>query len=247
MAGRRINWYLVTLALIFAVVWTWSAIEPIYPHDWLLENYLVFIFVPVIIGLGFYFRLSNISYTLITIFMCLHVIGSHYTYAEVPFGFDLQEMLSGSRNYYDRLVHFSFGFLLAYPVMEVYIRVSHAKGFWAYYLPVELTLAFSAIFELFEWGVVEMVNSEAGIAYLGAQGDIWDAQKDMALAGLGAFIAMFITMLIAFKINPETVREFRQSFKIDKDDRPIGEIQLKEWWQRKKLKELHRLKKMRRK
>src|SRR4051812_3468037 len=83
--------YKTFLFLVFAGVWIWAAINPVYRHDWLLENYLVFIFVPIILIIGRYLKLSNVSYTLITIFMCLHVIGSHYTYAEVPFGYTLQD------------------------------------------------------------------------------------------------------------------------------------------------------------
>lgn len=97
---------------LFAAVWTWAAIEPRYPHDWLLENYLVFMFVPLIVLTGRYFRLSNLSYTLMTAFMLLHVVGSHYTYAEVPFGATLQDWFGSGRNMYDRLVHFGFGLLL---------------------------------------------------------------------------------------------------------------------------------------
>src|SRR3989338_10588127 len=103
--------YKLFLLAVFLVVWGWAAINPSYRHDWLLENYLVFIFVPIILIAGRYFKLSNVSYTLITIFMCLHVIGSHYTYAEVPFGYLLQSWLGADRNMYDRLVHFTFGLL----------------------------------------------------------------------------------------------------------------------------------------
>ena len=86
--------YLKALLLAFIAVWVWAAINPSYRHDWLLENYLVFIFVPIIILTGRYFRLSDASYTLLTLFMILHVIGSHYTYAEVPFGYELQKWLA---------------------------------------------------------------------------------------------------------------------------------------------------------
>ena len=105
---HKMSRYKISLILVFVIVWVWAAINPKYPHDWLLENYLVFIFVPLILIVGRYFRLSNVSYTLITIFMVLHVIGSHYTYSEVPFGFKLQEWIGSERNMYDRLVHFSF-------------------------------------------------------------------------------------------------------------------------------------------
>ena len=128
--------------------------------------------------------------------MILHVIGSHYTYAEVPFGYALQEWLGASRNMYDRLVHFSFGLLLAYPIREVFMRVSRVKGIWAYYLPLDVTLSFSAIYEIIEWLIAIKTAPEAGLAFLGTQGDVWDAQKDMLMAGTGAFIAMIIVAII---------------------------------------------------
>mgnify|MGYP001609441019 CR=1 FL=1 len=215
--------YQIFLLAVFVAVWVWAAINPIYPHDWLLENYLVFIFVPIILLSAWYFRLSNISYTLLTIFMCLHVIGSHYTYAEVPFGYVLQDWFNADRNMYDRVVHFTFGLLLAYPVREVFIRISKAKGFWGFWFPVELTLAFSAIYEIIEWLTVLNVDPSAGLAFLGAQGDVWDAQKDMLLAGIGSVIAMIVTAFIRARYDKNFWREFRESFKIARNDAPLGE------------------------
>jgi len=226
--------YLLSLFAAFLGVWIWASVRPVYPDDWLLENYLVFFFVPLILLLGVWFRLSQISYTLITLFMILHVVGSHYTYAEVPFGYALQRWLGAERNMYDRLVHFCFGFLLAYPVREVFVRISRARGFWNYYLPVELTLAFSAIYELLEWAAAAVVSPEAGLAFLGAQGDPWDAQKDMAAAGLGSMIAMAVTYAIASVVEPDTWTVFKESLRIPRDDRPIGEDQLMAWWRRRR-------------
>ena len=226
--------YLLSLSAAFLGAWIWAAVQPVYPDDWLLENYLVFFFVPLIVLLGVWFRLSLISYTLITLFMILHVIGSHYTYAEVPFGYALQRWLGAERNMYDRLVHFCFGFLLAYPVREVFIRISRARGFWNYYLPVELTLAFSALYELLEWAAAAVVSPEAGLAFLGAQGDPWDAQKDMAMAGLGSVIAMALTYAVAAVIEPDTWTVFRDSLRIPPDDRPVGEDQVLAWWRRRR-------------
>lgn len=180
------------LILSFSAVWVWAAINPLFPHDWLLENYLVFISVPLILLSARYFKLSDTSYGLITLFMILHVIGSHYTYAEVPFGDTLQAWFDADRNMYDRLVHFSFGFLLAYPIHEMFLKVARARGFWSYFLPLDLTMSFSALYEVIEWFAARTVDPVAGIAFLGSQGDIWDAQKDMGLAGLGALIAMII-------------------------------------------------------
>ncbi len=234
--SRRFTRYHLVLLAVFLVAWVWAAIDPVYPGDWWLENVLVFVGVPLVIGLGFYFRLSNLSYTLITIFLVLHVIGSHYTYAEVPFGYILQRWFHSDRNLYDRLVHFSFGLLLAYPVREVFVRITWARGVWSFYLPVELTLAFSAIYELMEWAAAVRVAPEAGLAFLGAQGDVWDAQKDMAIAGLGSVVAMLITFLIVLRIDPEAGDELRDSLRIPADDKPIGEQQILRWWRERRRK-----------
>jgi len=230
--GRRFSRYHLLLLAIVAAVWLWAAIEPVYPSDWWLENILVFLGVPLVVVLGFYFRLSNLSYTLIAIFMVMHLVGSHYTYAEVPFGYTLQRWFGAERNMYDRLVHFSFGLLLAYPVREIFVRITRARGFWGFYLPVELSLAFSAIYELIEWVAAAAVAPEAGLAFLGAQGDIWDAQKDMALAAVGAIVAMLVTLAFVLRIDPDARRELRDSLRIPPDDRPIGEDQIVAWWRR---------------
>jgi len=219
--------YKIFLLSIFIATWCWAAYKPLHPADWLLENYLVFLWVPIIIISGRYFRLSNISYTLVTLFMCLHVIGSHYTYVEVPFGFTLQEWFDADRNMYDRLVHFCYGFLLAYPIREVYVRLAQARGFWGLFFPVELTLAFSAIYELIEWRTVAEVPSELGLAFLGSQGDVWDAQKDMGLAGLGALITMLIVLVIRLRLDSKFWQEVKDSFRIPKGDMPLGEEALK--------------------
>ena len=125
---------------------------------------------------------------------------------------------------YDRIVHFSFGFLLAYPVREVFMRLSRARGFWGFWFPIELTLAFSAIYEIIEWITALSVDPSAGLAFLGAQGDVWDAQKDMLLAGIGSVIAMIVTMFIRARYDKNFWREFCESFKIPQNDAPLGEV-----------------------
>ncbi|WP_223157493.1 DUF2238 domain-containing protein [Sulfurovum sp. bin170] len=174
------------LAVSFLVVWIWAAIEPLHFDDWLLENILVFITLPIIFFTHKRFEFSILSYLLITLFMMLHVIGSHYTYAEVPWGVTLGELLGADRNMYDRLVHLLFGVLLVYPIREIFIRTVKISGFWAYFVPFMIVSALSGIYEVIEWGAAEVVDPEAGIAFLGSQGDIWDAQKDMLLAKVGA-------------------------------------------------------------
>ena len=222
------NGYRWFLLVSFLLVWLWAAIEPLHPEDWLLKNYLIFLFVPIIILSGRYFRLSDLSYSLITVFMMLHVVGSHYTYSETPFGFTLQQWFGADRNMYDRFVHFSFGLMLAYPMRETFMRIAKTRGFWGYQIPLDLVIASSAIYELIEWLVAGQVDITAGIAFLGAQGDIWDAQKDIAAAIMGAVLALTIVAAINWRYSENFWAEIRDSLRIPADDRPLGEIRLRE-------------------
>ena len=123
-------------------------------------------------------------------FLTVHAFGAHYTYAKVPFGFWLQDLLNAGRNPFDRIVHFAYGLLLAYPIRAILVRLAGVRGAWSYFLPVSATLAQSGLFELIEAVAATMVSPELGAAYLGTQGDEWDAQKDMAAALAGAILMM---------------------------------------------------------
>ncbi|HMJ59548.1 MAG TPA: DUF2238 domain-containing protein [Gemmatimonadales bacterium] len=187
----------------YALVWIVTAIRPLDRSDWVLENLLVAAIVVVLVGTYRAFPLSDLSYIIITAFMTLHAVGAHYTYAEVPFGDWMRDHLGFARNPFDRVVHFSFGLLMAYPIREVFLRVANARGFWAYYLPLDVTLAFSALYEIMEMVIATIVAPGTGDAWLGTQGDIWDAQKDMGLAALGALISMVITATVrTLRVRP---------------------------------------------
>ena len=103
-----------------------------------------------------------------------------------------------------------------------FIRVVDVKGFWAYFLPLDLTMSTSMMFELFEWGAAELFGGDLGIAYLGTQGDVWDAHRDMALASLGALVAMSLTAFLNSKIQRDFAREWSESLRI-KGKEPLGE------------------------
>lgn len=195
-AGFHENAILKALVVFYGTVWIVTAIQPVYRSDWLLENILVLLFVPLLIGTYRLLPLSDLSYVLITFFMVLHAIGAHYTYTEVPLGYWMKDIFHLGRNHFDRIVHGSFGLLMAYPVREVFLRVASARGFWAYYLPLDVTLAFSAAYEIVEMLIAKIVDPGAGDAYLGTQGDIWDAQMDMSCAAAGAILCMIITALL---------------------------------------------------
>jgi putative membrane protein len=194
--GFSKNRLLQGLALWYAAVWGVTAAAPLDRHDWLLENLLVVACLAVLIGTYRAFPLSDLSYVLITAFLTLHAVGAHYTYSEVPLGVWMQHAFGFSRNHFDRVVHFSFGLLMAYPIREVFLRVANARGFWAYYLPLDVTLAFSALYEIMEMVIATLVAPGTGDAWLGTQGDVWDPQKDMGLAALGALLCMCVTALL---------------------------------------------------
>jgi len=171
-----------------------------YPSDWLLENVLVLAAVGYLAATCRPVPLSRLSYGLILLFFGLHEIGAHWTFAEVPydnawaalFGFSLNEAMGWERNHYDRLVHFCYGFLLARPMRETLLQAIGAAGFWSYALPVIFITFTSEIYELIEWAAAIVFGGDLGQAYLGTQGDVWDAQRDTALALLGAIIATLI-------------------------------------------------------
>lgn len=235
--------YLLILAGLFAVLWTALAVAPVLREAWLLENLLVFAFLAGMAATWRHFPFSRVSYTLIFLFLCLHEVGAHYTYSRVPydewtealFGVSLNEALGWQRNHYDRLVHFLYGLLLAYPVREIFLRIANAKGFWGYFLPLDFTMSTSMIFELFEWGAAELFGGDLGMAYLGTQGDIWDAHKDMALASLGALIAMCVVAAINIRLQRDFAREWAESLRV-KHVEPLGETaiarMLKRRWRR---------------
>ena len=190
------NRWLQAFIVLFFSIWMSTLIGTSDMGNWLLENALVFAFLALLIITYRYYQFSDLSYLLICIYLCLHVYGSKYTYAENPFGFWLQETFGMARNPYDRIVHFSFGFLLAYPMREVFLTWLRFPTWVAWALPIEITLSVSGLYELIEWGVADIFFPAQGDAYLGTQGDVWDAQKDMFLATLGAILATTVVSSI---------------------------------------------------
>ena len=225
--------YFVILSVLYAALWILLAIEPHDRSDWALENVLVVAAAAVLMFSYKRLLLSRVSYTLIFIFLCFHAIGAHWTYSLVPYdqafrwatGYSFDDLMGWERNQYDRIVHFSYGLLLAYPIRELFLRIAEVRGFWGYFLPVVLTMAASMFYELIEWGAAEVFGGELGLAFVGAQGDVWDAQKDMWLATLGALIAMIMTAFINVRVQKDFAREWSESLRV-KQDKPLGEDEL---------------------
>lgn len=202
----RRNYWLQLFIAVFFSVWVSTFVGTTDMNNWLLENTLTTICLALLIFTFKKHQFSDVSYLLICIYLCLHVYGSKYDYANNPLGFYLQDVFHTARNHYDRIVHFSFGFLLAYPIREMFLRWLKYPVWVSWLLPIEITLSVSAFYELIEWAVADIFFKAQGDAYLGTQGDIWDAQKDIFLAVLGAILATSIVSLIkvSFGIHAQT-------------------------------------------
>ncbi len=197
------NPFLQAVAAGYLAVWGALAITPFDRGDWLLENLVVFAAAALLVASHRAFVFSNFSYLLIAIFLALHAVGAHYTYSLTPFGDWLARNFELSRNPYDRLVHFTFGLLLAYPLHELARRVLHLHGAWSYALPLIAVLSLSSGYEIVESWAARIVDPELGQAFLGTQGDEWDAQKDMTLAIVGATITLAASALYRARTGRE--------------------------------------------
>jgi putative membrane protein len=222
--------YPLILLGLFALEFVVLAVNPVSRPTWLLENLLAVALIVGLVATYRKFRLSRVSYTLIFLFLVVHEIGSHYTYSLVPydqfwqetFGYSLNESLGFERNHFDRFIHFAYGLLFAYPIREIFLRVAAVRGFWGYLLPLDATMSTSMIYELIEWGAAATFGGETGQAYLGTQGDVWDAHKDMALASLGAIVAMGITLAINKALQRDFNAEWADSLRVKREE-PLGE------------------------
>jgi putative membrane protein len=181
-----------TLLVLFLLALAWSAVRP---HDWftwVLEVFPAVIGAVLLIATRRSFPLTPLLYVLLFVHALILVVGGHYTYALVPFGFWMQDAFGFTRNHYDRIGHFAQGFVPAIVAREILIRRNVVRGRgWLFSIVVAFCLAISAAYELLEWAVSALSGSK-GDSFLGTQGDIWDTQKDMALAFLGSIVAQLV-------------------------------------------------------
>ena len=139
----------------------------------------------------------------------------------------LNEALGLERNHYDRLVHFCYGLCFAYPIRELFLRITDVKGVWGYLLPLDVAMSTSMIYELIEWGAAIVFGGEVGQSYLGTQGDEWDAHADMALATLGAMLTIALTFAVNAGLRRDFARELTESLRV-KHPEPLGEERLEQ-------------------
>lgn len=190
------NRFLQRLCAIFLIVFIVSAIHPIMMADWVLENLLVLVFLGLLAATYRNLALSELSYLLIFLYLCMHEWGAHHKYANVPIGEWVRTIFHTTRNDYDRVVHFAFGLLLAYPEREVLLRKAKVTGAWALWLPVLASLGFGAAYEILEAVAANLSTPEVGDAFLGLQGDPWDTHKDMFMGFLGAAVTMSVVAVV---------------------------------------------------
>ena len=187
------NWPKILLG-IFLVEFIVLAFHPYNRVIWITEN-----LISLIIAAGFVIlyrkgvRFSNLAYTMVALYLCFHTVGGHYTFEKVPFDF-ITNLFGFERNHYDRICHVMVGFF-AFPALEYFEsrKLIRSRGVTAF-LVIMGIFGVAAMFELVEWIYAELAAPTEGNAFLGSQGDVWDAQKDMLSDGLGA---MFSTVLYA--------------------------------------------------
>src|SRR5262245_33045520 len=178
--------YLGGLLLVVGAALVWSAIEPFDRTTWWLEVFPVLIGGPLLIVTAKRFPLTRLTYTLLAVHAAILIVGGHYTYAKVPLGAWVQDLLGLARNHYDRLGHFAQGFVPALLVRELLLRTSPLRpGKWLFVIVTSICLAFSACYEFIEWWSA-LIGGSSAEAFLGTQGDPWDTQWDMFLALVGA-------------------------------------------------------------
>jgi putative membrane protein len=180
------------LLISLVAILVWSGIGPHDRFTWVLEVFPVLIGVPILIYLYPRFRFTPLVYGLIWLHAIILMLGGHYTYAQVPLGFWMQDWFGFARNHYDRIGHFAQGFVPALLAREILIRASPlGRSRWLPFVVVCFCLAFSAFYELVEFWTA-LATGEAAEAFLGTQGDVWDTQWDMQLALIGSIAALVL-------------------------------------------------------
>ncbi|HKE43335.1 MAG TPA: DUF2238 domain-containing protein [Steroidobacteraceae bacterium] len=182
----------LVLLVLVAIALALSAVHPADRITWWLEIFPILLVVPVLIFTARRFPLTRLLYVLIAIHCLILMVGGHYTYAQVPFGFWLQDVLDLSRNPYDRIGHFAQGFVPAIAAREILLRQTPLqRGGWLFFIVSAICLAISACYEFIEW-LAAVLGGGTAEAFLGTQGDVWDTQWDMLTALIGAITAQLV-------------------------------------------------------
>ena len=182
------------LLIGYVILFCALAIKPYDREVWFAENLPIIIIVMILVASYKYFTFSPLAYVLMSFLIYMHTIGGHFTFARVPFDF-ITDLFDFERNHFDRLSHFTVGFY-AYPVAEFLLRkkwVNTRCGLIMF--PVFFIFTVASVYEIIEWLFAISADASQGNSFLGSQGDVWDAQKDMLADGLGAILAMTVFFL----------------------------------------------------
>ena len=181
---------LLGLTIFYAIVFLFSALEPNSRAVWFAEIIPAIGILVAIWVISIRYQFSNTAYLLMFIWLCLHTIGAKYTFSEVPFDW-FNDMIGSERNNFDRVAHFSIG-LYAYPIAEYLINKKRFNKAFSCWFALFAIMSLAAGYEIIEWWYAELAGGDEGIAFLGSQGDIWDAQKDMLCDTVGAVLSLFL-------------------------------------------------------
>lgn len=183
------------LLAVYLLLFIVLAVNPYDRAVWWAENIPIILIVAAVILVQKKFEFSNLSYFMMFFLVVLHTIGGHFTFERVPFGY-VNELFGFERNNYDRFAHFTVGFY-AYPIAEYLFKRKLVSSKAVLLLfPIFTILSVAAVYEIIEWLYAISADESAGIAVLGSQGDIWDAQKDMLLDGLGSILAVILFTIV---------------------------------------------------
>lgn len=182
------------LASLFILLSIWSGIEPASRDVWIAEVIPVFGVFFALLFTYRKFQFSHLAYALMSLWLYMHTIGAHYTFAEVPFDF-VNNLIGSERNQFDRIAHYIIGFY-AYPMAEWLTRKKLCGKILASLFGLFFIMSVAASYEIIEWIYAVVEGGDAGIEFLGSQGDIWDAQKDMLADTLGAITSLIIFLIV---------------------------------------------------
>ena len=203
MINMFMKWYPHLLAIVFLIVFIALGINPVDRDVWIVEVIPIIITFLILATTFKKFRFTNFSYTLMALWMFWHTIGGHYTFANVPFDF-VTELFDFKRNHFDRIGHFVIGFY-AFPMTELVIRQKWAGPVLASFFGLFFVVTIATSYEVIEWLYAVIDGGEAGMEFLGSQGDVWDAQKDMLADTLGAIFSL----ALFWYIRPDLLKEER--------------------------------------
>lgn len=195
------------LYLVLVAAFLLTCIEPPYPEYFYLEHVPTVPALVLLVILERRLQMSRLSFVCIALFLALHFVGARYLYSNVPydewcealFGWNLTEQLGLRRNHYDRLVHFLFGLLISFPAYRFFQRILELSHGWSMVFTLQFILAVGGLYEVAEWGVAMIFEPEAAEAYNGQQGDVWDPQRDMLLAAVGAVISLAAIQVVRWR------------------------------------------------